>query len=71
MFEADVYDRVFAQMVSRNAEGTIAGTDRDRPQAGIAFTGENITRLLAEEQLTPAAAARLHLAWHHRDLLLG
>jgi hypothetical protein len=71
VFEADIYDRVFAQMVSRNAEGTVAGTDPDRPQAGIAFTEENITRLLAEERLAPAAAACLHLAWHHRDLLLG
>lgn len=71
VFDADVYDQVFAEMVGRNSEGTVTGTDRDHPEAGIAFTDENVTRLLTEERLAPAAAACLHLAWHHRDLLLG
>lgn len=71
VIDADVYDQVFADMVNRNNEGTLVGTDQNRPQAGIAFTEDNVTRLLTEEHLAPAAAACLHLAWHHRDLLLG
>lgn len=70
VFDADVYDQVFAGIVGRNNEGTVTGTDPARPEAGIAFTNDNITRLLAEERLAPAAAACLYLAWHHRDLLL-
>ena len=69
--DADVYDEVFATMVDRNAEGAVAGADQQRPQDGIAFTGENITRLLSNEPLAPAAAALLHLAWEYRDLILG
>jgi len=71
VFDADVYDQVFAGMVGRNSEGTLTGTDPDRPEAGIAFTSDNVSRLLADERLAPAAAACLHLAWHHRNLLLG
>ncbi len=69
--DADVYDEIFADMVERNAEGAVAGSDAQRPQDGIAFTEENVVRLLADEPLAPAAAALLHLAWEHRDRLLA
>ncbi len=71
VFDADVYDDVFADMVDRNSEGAVAGTDPDRPQDGIAFTAENIHRLLETHPLAPAAAACLRLAWDHRDLILS
>lgn len=46
VFDADVYDRVFAGVAGHNSEGALTGTDPDRPEAGIAFTSDNVSRLL-------------------------
>ena len=70
VIDADVYDSVFAGMVSRNSEGSvIAGHGSEN--AGVEFTETNVRRLLENEPLASAAAACLDLAWQHRGLLLG
>jgi hypothetical protein len=71
VMEAVVYDEVFAAMVTRNAEGDLAGDDPEHPERGVAFTAERIERLRVSGMLAPAADACLALAWHHRDLILA
>lgn len=66
--EADVYDRVFAELVSSNAEGSVVAASPSISD-GVPFTEQNIRRLLDDEPLAPAAAACLDLAWQHRDEL--
>ena len=70
VIDADVFDDVFRELVSANAEGTIVTTG-DGATAGIPFEHRNVERLLTSEPLAPAAAACLDLAWRHRDVLLA
>lgn len=73
VFDADVYDELFAEMVEANEEGTIvvAGSRTARSTA-IPFDEMTVPRLLEErERFAPAAAACLRLAWEHRDVLLA
>jgi hypothetical protein len=66
IFTADTFDRIFANMVPENDEGTLlVGPDR----CGIPFTSSNV-KLYAQSQGTAsAAAACLTLAWRHRKHL--
>ena len=66
--EASVYDRVFADLVSTNAEGSVVAASPSIAD-GIPFTEQNVRRLLDDEPLAPAAAACLDLAWQHRSEL--
>jgi transcriptional regulator with XRE-family HTH domain len=65
VIESDVYDRVFADLVSTNSEGSVVAASPSISD-GIPFTEENVRRLLDDEPLAPAAAACLDLAWQHR-----
>jgi transcriptional regulator with XRE-family HTH domain len=69
VIDADVYDRVFAGLVSSNAEGSVVAASPSIAD-GVPFTERNVRRLLDEEPLAPAAAACLDLAWQHRRELV-
>ena len=69
VFDADLFDDVFAGLASVNAEGRVF---TERGSVWIPFTGENIGRFTGgQEPMQPAGAAVLRLAWQHRRHLLG
>ncbi|MFE2866449.1 hypothetical protein [Embleya sp. NPDC059259] len=73
VLDADVFDHLFGEAVDVNDEGNVVahwppGADS---APGIAFTEENVRRLLDHEPMAPPGAACLALSWRHRDLLLG
>jgi transcriptional regulator with XRE-family HTH domain len=70
VLDHQVFDTVFANMVSANTEGTIVAPAGATPRAGIRFDQATVQSLLARPSLAPAAAACLQLAWLHRDVLL-
>lgn len=64
VFDADVFDRLAADFVATNTEGSIV------PER-VPFTGEAVKRLLESGRMAPAGAGLLDLAWRHRAVLLG
>lgn len=71
VFDGPAYDRLFADMVSTNTEGTVVKTGRLKPTSALPFTRHNIEELSASGRLAPAAAGCLQLAWEHRRTILG
>jgi len=71
VWDADVYDRLFAHMVDHNDEGTVVKTGSARPTSAIPFTGHMVDELCDGGRLAPAGAGLLRLAWQHRHALLG
>jgi len=66
VFDADVFDEVFDDLVELNEEGTVAhGPDRQQ----FSFDDSTIYDLLATEPIAPSGAACLYLAWQHQALL--
>lgn len=65
VIDAEVYDDVFANMVTANSEGQVAA-------ATAPFEEHTVQRLLTSDDfhLAPAAAGCLHLAWQHRRVVL-
>jgi transcriptional regulator with XRE-family HTH domain len=69
VIDAEVFDRIFADVVAWNSEGDVVfGADGS---VGVPWQRDTVYRLLATEPLAPAARACLELAWDHQDLLLG
>jgi len=68
VIDADVFDEVFAGLVSQNAEGEVYPSDNGT--IGIRWTAANIRRVLNHEPLAAAGAACIALTWKYRDLLL-
>lgn len=66
VFDADVYDQLFGDMVTSNSEGTVAAAE-------VPFEEHTVRRLLSgrPHALAAAAAGCLELAWQHRDVILG
>jgi hypothetical protein len=64
VFEPDLYDNLFGGSVDTNDEGVI-------PVRAVPFEGHTIARLREAAQLSPGAAAAIHLAWSHRKAILG
>jgi hypothetical protein len=64
VFEPDLYDDLFRDSVDTNDEGAI-------PVRAVPFEGHTIARLREVEQLSPGAAAAIHLAWDHRKVILA
>lgn len=66
VFDGAVYDELFADMVERNDEGTVAGTT-------VPFEEHTVRRLLDRSihALAPAAAGCIRLAWDHRRTVLS
>lgn len=67
--DADVFDKAFAGIVAKNAEGELFPSEDG--QVGIAWTPRNIRKLQTEEPLACSASACIALTWKHRDLILG
>jgi hypothetical protein len=61
VFEADVFDSLFATVVATNAEGTTRT---------VAFSGDEVHELVNCSPIQPAGAAALSLAWRWRSVLL-
>jgi transcriptional regulator with XRE-family HTH domain len=62
VFDADVFDDVFGDMVSENDEGDVDSEE-------YTFTAECIERLLRSESIAPSGAACLSLALRNIDFL--
>lgn len=72
VFDADVYDRLFADMVAANDEGAVVSVGGSSgPTTAIPFDQFTVPRLLEHTSLAPAARGCLQLAWDHRMDLLG
>jgi hypothetical protein len=68
----DVFDEVFRDAVQVNAEGITVFDEQGHDGGhGIAFTEQNVTRLLEREPMASPGAACLALAWRHRIALLS
>ena len=70
VFDAEIFDAVFAGLVAGNDEGRLV-TGRARAGAGVAFIEENVQRFTGAEPMQAAGAALLRIAWAHRSILLG
>ncbi len=64
VIDPDLYDELFTDAVERNAEGSV-------PARAIPFEENTLAWLRKFGQLSPGAAAALHLAWTHRGMLVG
>ncbi|WP_433051709.1 XRE family transcriptional regulator [Dactylosporangium sp. CS-033363] len=71
VFDGDTYDRLFADMVDHNDEGTVVKTGKVQPTSALPFTRHVLDELAHGGRLAPAAAGCLELAWQHRDTILG
>lgn len=68
VIDADVFDDIFAGLVSRNSEGDVVpGTDGS---AGVPWRRDSVFRVLAEP-LAPAAAGLIEYAWKWQDEFLS
>jgi hypothetical protein len=63
VIEPELYDELFADAVSSNSEGAV-------PARPLPFEGHTLRGLREQGQLSPGAAAALHLAWKHRADIL-
>ena len=71
VIEADLFDDLFGDSVSTNAEGEVAGrSDAGAGLARLPFTEAPVTRLTTVEPMQAAGAALMSLAWNHRATLL-
>lgn len=70
VFDARVFDILFASIVERNDEGVLITGPRTRGVMGLPLEEGEVGDLLSSCQVAPIAAALLHLALHHRGLLL-
>ncbi|SFB64960.1 hypothetical protein SAMN05216266_1517, partial [Amycolatopsis marina] len=64
VFEPDLYDTLFAHAVTSNSEGAV-------PTRALPFEGHTLRELREHGQLSPGAAAALHLTWKHRAEILA
>jgi hypothetical protein len=62
VFDAELYDSLFGDHLDRNDEGVI-------PARAVPVEANTIRQLLDSRQLSPGAAAAIHLAWRHRVFL--
>jgi len=69
VFDSEVFDRLFRDLVTANAEGRVV---TENGSAAIPFTAATVTRFTGgAEPMQTAGAALLRLAWQHRRALLG
>ncbi|GAA1111819.1 XRE family transcriptional regulator [Streptomyces javensis] len=72
VFDADLFDTVFPRLAATNEEGHLVAVEDNTGRAfGIPFRADHVERLTTEEQMQPAGAALLRLAWDHRSALLA
>jgi len=70
VIEAPTFDRLFANMVNINEEGSSVSTAAGQPLVGIPFTSDSLARLKSEP-LSPISRACIELTWEHRHNLLA
>ena len=69
VFGSEVFDHLFRDLVTANAEGQVV---TENGSAAIPFTAATVTRFTGgAEPMQTAGAALLRLAWAHRAALLG
>jgi hypothetical protein len=69
VFDSAVFDRLFRDLVTANAEGRVV---TENGSAAIPFTVATVARFSGgAEPMQTAGAALLRLAWQHRHVLLG
>ena len=69
VFDSAVFDRLFRDLVTANAEGRVV---TENGSAAIPFTADTVARFTGcAEPMQTAGAALLRLAWQHRSALLG
>ncbi len=69
VFDSAVFDRLFRDLVTANAEGRVV---TEHGSAAIPFTAATVARFTGgAEPMQTAGAALLRLAWQHRHALLG
>lgn len=72
VFDAPVFDAVFAGLVPANAEGRmVTGEDATGTTIGIPFRAATVERFTTAEPMQAAGAALLRLAWRHRATLIS
>jgi hypothetical protein len=72
VIDDDVFDSLFGETVSINAEGALVGAaDSSAVTDGLPFTEETVRRLLTEEPMASPGACILDRAWRFRDEILG
>jgi len=72
VFDAAVFDEVFAGLVSANEEGhLVTSEDATGETIGLKFTAATVERFTAAEPMQSAGAAILRTAWRHRATLLS
>jgi hypothetical protein len=72
LIDDDVFDEVFREAVQVNAEGvTVFDEHGNTTGHGLAFSEQNVARLLEHEPMASPGAACLALAWRHRIALLA
>jgi hypothetical protein len=72
VIEAELFDALFGDSVSTNAEGEVAGrSDTGAGMARLPFIQDQVIRLTGVEPMQAAGAAVLSLAWEQRATLLG
>jgi len=69
VFDSDVFDHLFRDLVTANAEGRVV---TENGSAAIPFTAGTVARFTGGgEPMQTAGSALLRLAWQHRGALLG
>jgi hypothetical protein len=69
VFESAVFDRLFRDLVTANAEGRVV---TENGSAAIPLRADTVARFTGgTEPMQTAGAALLRLAWQHRRVLLG
>ncbi|QKV98312.1 transcriptional regulator (plasmid) [Streptomyces sp. NA02950] len=72
VFDADLFDTAFPRLTATNDEGHLVTVeDSTGRSVGIPFRADHVERLTTQEQMQPAGAALLRLAWEHRSALLA
>lgn len=69
VFDSDVFDEVFADRVTVNADGQMVPSVPG--SVGIPWSAQSIQRVRTEEPLACAAAACIELTWKHRRVILA
>lgn len=64
LIDADIFDDVFRNMVSRNDEGLLIF---GRRKLGLRFDWETVSRYISAPDISPSAETCLTLAWRHRS----
>ena len=72
VYDSDVFDALFGDLVTVNAEGHVISGRGTRETPGVPFTSEIIRGFEGgPEPLQAAGTALLQLAWRHRTVLLS